>query len=171
MKSEIKKISLSSLLSALITVLIMLGYFIEMLDFTVAAVCSLIIYVSDIEIRGKYPFLVYITSCLLTLIFIPLSSASLYFIAFFGYYPIIKKRIGIKKKKLRKLICAALFNISMLITMLVFKAVFALQNEPAIMYVLLLITLNIFFFCFDYLLDVFIFIYIKKIRPKIKPVL
>lgn len=168
MKNDIRKTALSSLLSALIVVFILLGTFIEMLDITVAAICALIIHIVQIEVKGKYPFLVYITSSILSLIFTPLSTATLYFIGYFGYYPIIKLKMIKFKKWHRKLICALIFNASMCLLMLLFKTVFALQNEPWQIYVALLVTLNIFFMCFDYLLDVFIFIYFKKIRPKIK---
>lgn len=168
MKREIKKITLSSVFSALIVVLILLGTFIEILDITIAALCALAVFIILIEAGGKYPFLVYLTSSILCLIFTPLSTATLYFIGFFGYYPILKTKLKGLKKRVVKIICALVFNISMAALMLLFKAVFALQNEPPIMYVLLLITSNVFFFCFDYLLDVFTFIYFKKLRDKIK---
>ncbi|MBO4950931.1 MAG: hypothetical protein J6E38_07955 [Clostridia bacterium] len=168
MRKDIKKIALSAIFSALIVVLILMGTFIELLDITVAAVCALTIYIVQIETKEKYPILVYITSSVLSLIFTPLSTATLYFVGFFGYYPILKQKLIKFKKQIRKLISILVFNVAMISLMLLFKAVFALQNEPAVMYVLLLITSNVFFFCFDYLLDVFTFIYIKKLRDKIK---
>ncbi len=168
MKREIQKISISAIFSALIVVMILIGTFIEVLDITVAAVCSLIIYIVQIEAKGKYPMLVFLTSSVLSLIFTPLSTATLYFIGFFGYYPIIKKLFSKLGKGIRKIICIIIFNAAMIFMMLLFKTVFALQNEPFAMYAALLITLNIFFLCFDYLLDVFIFIYLKKIRSKIR---
>ena len=168
MKKEIKKISLSAIFSALIVVMILLGTFIEVLDITVAAICCLIIYIVQIEVKGKYPFLVYLTSSVLALIFAPLSTATLYFIGFFGYYPIIRLALSRLGKKARKLICILIFNISMAILMLLFKTIFALQNEPPAIYVSLLVVLNVFFLCFDYLHDVFIVIYYRFIRNKIK---
>lgn len=168
MKKDIKNITLSSIFSALIVVLILLGTLVELLDITVAAVCALIVFIVKIESGGKYPFLVYLTASILALVFIPMSSATLYFIGFFGYYPILKTVFRKLNKYLKKLICIIIFNISMCALMLLFKAVFALQNEPWQIYVALLVTSNIFFICFDYLLDVFIFIYLKKIRPKFK---
>lgn len=168
MKKEIKKISLSAIFSALIVVMILLGTFIDVLDITVAAICSLIVYIIQLETKGKYPFLVYLTASVLSLIFAPLSTATLYFIGFFGYYPIVKLLLIKRNKKIRKLICTAVFNLAMIILFLLFKAVFALQNEPPAMYIALLVTVNVFFLCFDYLHDVFAFIYFKKLRNKIK---
>lgn len=168
MRKDIKKIALSAIFSALIVVLILMGTFIELLDITVAAVCALTIYIVQIETKEKYPILVYITSSVLSLIFPPLSTATLYFVGFFGYYPILKQKLIKFKKQIRKLISILVFNVAMISLMLLFKAVFTLQNEPPLMYALLLVTSNVFFICFDYLLDVFTFIYIKKLRDKIK---
>lgn len=168
MRKEIKKITLSSIFSSLIVVMILLGTFLEILDITIAAVCSLAVYIVHLEAGGKYPFLVYLTSSILCLIFIPLSSATLYFVGFFGYYPILRFFLKNKKKLFRKIVCFVVFNISTILLMLLFKAVFALQNEPASIYVLLIITSNVFFFCFDKLLDVFFVIYFKLLRNKIK---
>lgn len=164
---EIRKISLASILSALSTVLIVAGSFFEILDMTCAALACLIVYITDIEIKGKYPFLVYITTSILSLIFVPLTSATLYYIAFFGYYPIIRKAFSKFKKLYRKLFCLGVFNVAMAVILLMFKAVFAMQNEPYWMYLLLLATLNIFFLSFDYVMDFFIIIYLRKIRPKL----
>lgn len=168
MRKDIKKIALSAIFSALIVVLILMGTFIELLDITVAAVCALTIYIVQVETKEKYPILVYITSSVLSLIFTPLSTATLYFVGFFGYYPILKQKLIKFKKQIRKLISILVFNVAMISLMLLFKAVFAMQNEPPLMYALLLVTSNVFFICFDYLLDVFMFIYIIKLRDKIK---
>lgn len=168
MKTEIRKIALSAVFSALVVVMILLGTFIDVLDITAAAISCLVVYIVQLEAQGKYPFLVYLTSSVLSLIFIPLSTATLYFIGFFGYYPIIKLLLIKKNKKVRKLICAFIFNVATIILFLMFKAVFALQNEPLGMYIALLITVNVFFLCFDYLHDVFAFIYFRKLRNKIK---
>lgn len=164
MKKDIRRITISSIFSALIVVLVLLGSFIDILDITVAAVCTLAVYIIDIEVKGKYPLLVYITSSILCLIFVPMTTATLYYVAFFGYYPILKKLFVQLPKLIRKLLCLVIFNAVMILLMLLFKAVFALQNEPPELYIVLLISINIFFLCFDYLLDLFYFIYTKKLR-------
>ena len=167
MKNDIKKITLSSIISALIVVLIAIGSLIDLLDITVAAVCTLAVFVIQFEIGTKYSFLVYLTSSVLSLILLPLTTSSLYYICFFGYYPLLKRYTRRFGKRLSKVSCALLFNIVMIILMLIFKAVFALQNEPWPIYAALLVTINVFFFCFDRLMDVFPILYLRKIRNKI----
>lgn len=164
LKKDIKRITLSSIFSALIVVLILLGSFIDVLDITVAAICTLAIYIIQIEIGGKYPFLVYITSSILCLIFVPMTTATLYYVAFFGYYPVFKKKLAKLPKLLKKILCLVVFNGIMILLMLLFKTVFSLQNEPIELYVVLLISINIFFICFDHVLDLFYYIYMKKLR-------
>lgn len=168
MSKEIKKITLSSIFSGLTVALIIVGSLFELLDLTCAAFGALTVYISMLEIKGKYPFLIYLTASVLSLILIPLSTATLYYVAFFGYYPILRYRLRKLKKVFSKLICFGLFNFTMILLYLLFKAAFALQNEPYVMYLVLLITANVFFLCFDFALDVFAYIYIKKIRPKLK---
>ncbi len=166
-RNSIKKITLCSILSALAVVLIFLGSAVEMLDITVASVCSLIVYISMIECGKKYSFLVYWVASVLAFIFTSTTTTTLYFIAFFGYYPILKYYLRKLPKPLKKTICAVIFNVIMALLMLIFKAVFGLKGEPYYIYILLLLAENLFFFCFDYLLDVFYFIYLRFIRSKI----
>ncbi len=168
LSGEIKKIALASILTSLSTVFIILGGFIDILDMTVAAICSLIIVISQIEIKGKYPFLIYITSSVLALIFMPLTTASLYYIAFFGYYPLIRLKTCCINKYISKTIHFVIFNVAMAAIMIMFKTLFALHNEPIYMYVILLVVSNVFFLCFDRILDVLAYVYIKKIRKNIK---
>ena len=164
MKKNVRRMTVSSIFSALIVVFILLGSFIDILDITVAAVCTLAVYIIQLEVGGKYPLLVYITSAVLCLIFVPLTTATLYYVSFFGYYPILKKAFSKLPKLIRKIICTVFFNIVMILLMLLFKAVFALQNEPAELYIVLLISINVFYLCFDYLLDVFHIIYLRKLK-------
>lgn len=168
MRKEIKNISLASVFSALLAAFVILAGAFELLDLCCAAICSVIMYVSMIEIKGKYPFLIYITTSVLSLIFVPMTTSCLYYIAFFGFYPIIRHKFKKIGKTLSKLVCLCLFNITMVLLYLLFRTVFAINNEPAIMYVILLITANVFFVCFDYALDVFAFLYIVKIRPRLR---
>ena len=167
-KKEIKLISLSAVFTALIVAFNMIGTFIDILDFTTAAICSFAVLIVMLEAKKKYAFMVYLASGILSALLVPLSTATLYYIAFFGFYPLVRHYTAKLHKTLRKAVCFAIFNILMALIMLLFKAVFALQNEPYYIYLLLLAALNIFFFAFDRLYDVFPYLYIKKIRNKIK---
>ena len=167
-KNEIKKIAVSAIFSALIVAMILFGTFAEVFDITVAAICTFGICIILFEAKFKYALLTYITSSILGFIFAPLSSALLYFVFFFGYYPIFKFSLRKLPKLLRKILGILLFNTAMVLLLLLFKAVFAMTGEPAYMYVLLIATLNVIFLCLDYLLDIFPIIYTRKLRNKIK---
>ena len=167
-KKEIKLIAVSAIFSAFIVAMLILGTFIELFDITVAAICTFAVCIILMEAKKKYAFLVYFTSSILGIIFVPLSTATLYFIGFFGYYPIIKQLLIKFPKLIQRIIGLIIFNVTMTALMLLFKTIFALTGEPAYMYILLFVTLNVIFICIDYLLDIFPFIYVKKIRNKIK---
>ena len=159
---------MSAVFTALIVVLNLLGTFIDILDFTTAAICSFAVLIVMLEAKKKYAIMVYIASGILSFFLIPLSTATLYYIAFFGFYPILRMITSKMPKILRKTICILVFNMIMALIMLLFKTVFALQNEPFYIYLLLLVALNIFFIAFDRIFDIFPFLYMKKLRNKIK---
>ena len=167
MKENIRKIALASIFASLSVALLAVGALFELLDLTVAAFCSFLIFISVIEIKGKYPFLIYLTTSVLSIIIVPLSTAGLYYIAFFGYYPILRTFLQKKNKLLSKILCFILFNVTMACLMLLFKQIFALQNEPYYIYILLLVVSNIFYVCLDKALNIFAFLYFKKLRNKI----
>jgi hypothetical protein len=154
--------------TALIVVLNLLGTFVDILDFTTAAISSFAVLIVMLEAKKKYAFMVYAASGILSVLLVPMSTATLYYIAFFGFYPILRAFTSKFAKILRKTICFVCFNLLMAGIMLLFKAVFALQNEPYYIYLILLAALNIFFFAFDRLYDVFPILYVKLIRNKIK---
>lgn len=167
LKKKIAKISLASVFSALSVVFILLGSILEVLDLTVAALCALIIHISIFEIKDKYPLLIYFSSSVLSIILCPFTSAMLYYVFFFGYYPILKVKLKRLGKFNAKIICTVIFNAVFILLMLLFKTVFALQNEPFFMYIILLAVYNVFFICFDRCIDVLLYVYVKRIRPKL----
>ena len=167
MKKQITNISLSSIFASLSVVFILLGSILDVLDLTVAAICTLINYISIYEVKGRYPMLIYFATSALSLIICPISTSVLYYIFFFGYYPILKVKLRKKGKITAKVICIIIFNIVFTILMVIFKKIFAMQNEPYYMYIILLVVYNIFFICFDRCIDILLFVYFKKIRPKL----
>jgi hypothetical protein len=70
-----------------------LGAFVEVLDFTASALCSLIMMFVFIEIGSPYTFFVWIATSVLGLIFFPHSLVSVTYFLIFGIYPILKAYI------------------------------------------------------------------------------
>ena len=82
------KIVFGGMCAALITVLMMAAYF-PYLTFAVPAVASIIIMVCLIEFDEKWALLCYLAS-LLPVILLAENESKILYIAFFGYYPVLK---------------------------------------------------------------------------------
>jgi len=80
----------AAILVALGVVLLSLGALIEVLDLSMAAIASLCVVFAVIELKGKYPYLVYLGISLLALLLLPVKTPCVLFALFAGYYPIVK---------------------------------------------------------------------------------
>ena len=75
---------------ALGVALMALGAFVEVLDLTVAAICSMIMMFVFIEIGSPYTFSVWIVTSILGFVFFPHSFVWVSYLLLFGIYPILK---------------------------------------------------------------------------------
>lgn len=82
--------ALSAVLSALGVMLLALGSLIQVLDLSTAVLASLLTVFAVIELRGKYPYLIYAVTGLLSLLLLPTKTAALVYVLFAGYYPMVK---------------------------------------------------------------------------------
>lgn len=168
MNKKIKKTAFCSIISALSCALIILGTYFEILDLTVSTFCSFAVLVALSEAGYKFAFLTYLTTSVLCLILSPISTSVLYYICIFGYFPILARLLKNTNKYLSKAIKFVVFNGVMVLLFIVFAKVFTFEDAPKSFYIILLITSNIFFFCYDYALKIFEIIYIKKLKNRLK---
>jgi len=77
---------------ALGVLLLALGSLLQVLDITMAAVASLLVVFAVIEMGGKYPYMVYAATALLSLL-LPIKTPALFYALFAGYYPILKAAV------------------------------------------------------------------------------
>lgn len=89
-KKTTRRLTVSAILAALGVVLLMLGSLVQVLDLSMAAIASLLAVFAVIEIGGKYPFLIYAVTSVLSLLLLPVKTAALIYFVFAGYYPILK---------------------------------------------------------------------------------
>ncbi len=83
-----KKLSLCAMLTALGTVLLLLGSFIEIVDLSAAALASFLVIFVFIELGGKWAVGLWLATAVLSLLIFP-SGASLFYGAL-GLYPLLK---------------------------------------------------------------------------------
>lgn len=84
------RLTLSAIICALSVVLLWLGGLIQILDLSVAVLVSMLVVFAVIELRGKYPYLIYAVTSVLSFLLLPVNSAAMTYVLFAGYYPIIK---------------------------------------------------------------------------------
>lgn len=170
LQEQIKNTATLSIVSALITVVLILGGFFDLLDFTCASVSAFIIHVICSEKGYKSATLVYCVSAVLSNLFLPLRSCPIIFTAFFGYFPILRIYLSkkIKSSRLVYAILLALFNGVMCLLYILFKEVFGIDGEPIGMVIALLVSANVFYICFELLMRRIMILYNYYIKKKLK---
>lgn len=179
---QTKKITVSAMAVALGVVFMTLGFFVEVLDLTVAALCSIIMLFVFIEVGKPYTFLVWLATSLLGALFFTGSLVWVTYFLVFGIYPIMKAYIERLKKPLWLPLKLVLFNISAFLLILVSELVFGIPffgeiNMPIfegrewIFKVLVCVILNVAFIAYDIFLTLMVRAYFSRIRPRIQKIL
>ncbi len=147
------------------------------LTYTLPAFAGAILIILVIELGNKWAFMSYVSVSILSIFLAADKEAALIFIAFFGYYPILKNNIEkIKNKFLRILLKLLTFNFSMSIFIfLTIKLISFPRDITELMYLpiywFVLIFINFIFILYDYVLSGFIIKYNKTIKNTINKIL
>ena len=168
-KSETHTLVTAAVVSALGVVILTLGSFIEVLDLSVAVIASLLVAFAVIELGGKYPYLVYVVTALLSMLLLPVKTAPLAYLLFMGYYPILKAKL--EKCRMPSLLCWVLkiliFNAVLAIVVLV--AVLVLHVPvPAVWYYWMLPLLTPVFLLYDVVLSRLVTFYLLRLRDRFR---
>ena len=169
-KDKIKTTATLSVLSAFVTVLLILGGFFDVLDLMCASVAALLIHIICTEYGSKQALLVYAVASILSNLFLPLRSCPIIFTAFFGYFPVLRTYLyrKIKHKNLVYVLLLLLYNGVMVAIYNLFKEAFGIANEPVAIVWALLGSSNLFYICFEMLLSRIIILYNYYIKRNVK---
>ena len=155
-----KCLALSSILCALSVILLYIGSIFELFDLTMVAAASLVVAFAVLEMKGKYPLMIWGVTSVLSLLLLPNKFAALCYFGLCGYYPMIKPyfqklgRIGATLAKLLffNLVLAAVFFLAMYVFHIPTDApgyiptFFAVGNLAMLLYDLALTRLSYFYF-------------------------
>ena len=179
-RNIIKRTATGAILAATATVLLVIGGIFEILDMTSAAIASVAILVSYLEFGAGSALGVYAVSAVISLMFFPTSTATIYYALLLGYYPVLKFTADRKLKRFKALptlIKFVVFNGGCALILFLFSKIYgldavlaelefgAITGETVIFTVFVM--LNIFFIMFDMLLNSLAVIYIKVLRKRI----
>ncbi|MBR5539041.1 MAG: hypothetical protein IKU61_04000 [Clostridia bacterium] len=161
-----KKLALAAIMSALGTVTMYLGSVFEILDLSTAAIASMCVLLILVETGAKYAWLTFAVTGVLSMIILPVKTAGIIFIGFFGFYPMAKAFFEQKFRGWRCLMLKILLlNASVMLMLLALRYV---MTEALWFEIMTLILANVVFIVYDYaltkLLCAYVFVWRKKLR-------
>ena len=169
--SQTKKITLSAMMVALGTAVMVLGAVIEVLDLSVCALASMLVVFIYLEIGSYYPWLVWICTSLATALIYPGSIIWVEYLFIFGIYPLIKAYIE-KMPRWTWLIVKLLY-VNAVIWGMFCVAEFLLGvpffgEEGRVMAIITYVLMNVAFVLYDFFIVVMVRFYFEKLRPRFK---
>lgn len=167
-----KKITFCAIMAALAAVM-MLGSYFMYLTYAIPAIAGLCIMVIVVEFDCKWALLTYITSSFLTFLFAEFESKVM-FIAFFGFYPIVKCLVEkIKKPTIEWIIKYLIFNICIVGAYSLFASVLLDPSSFKDMGAfakyapwILLVMANVTFAIYDIAISKLCWLYLNKLHKK-----
>ena len=182
---QTKKLTLGAILSAMGVALLFVGSFIETLDLTMAALASFFCIFAVIELGGAYPWLIFATTGVLSVIITPYSLTGWFYLLFFGYYPILKEKYERLPRYISWVLKLLTLNLAMAICVLVtyflffgssgsgslidtFTLIFGESEYGEVMSIIVWALANLTLVIYDIAPTKLITVYFIKIKPKFK---
>ena len=171
-----KKVAVCGVICSLGVVVILLGGLFPFLEFTVPAIAGVLLILLITEYGYKWALFSYVIISLLSLIVAAFRMESvLLFIAFFGYYPILKSKLETLKSRVLQMIFKYIcFNFAVIsfyaLTYYIFKLSFIIEqfkDISKIMLPVLLIMANVTFLFYDIVISRLTYIYVQRVRKNI----
>ncbi|MBQ9375238.1 MAG: hypothetical protein IJU04_02740 [Ruminococcus sp.] len=169
------RISLGGIIASVCLLLMFCTNMFPMLDYTIPAFAGFLMVVMIVETSPKWSIVTYFVVSALCLIVTPNYEATMLFILFMGYYPILKFYLDrLKNKVLAWVIKFAVFNLALVLFYLVFTFLFTSVDllegmEMFGKYALLILWVmaNVVFVVYDIVLGQLIDLYVNWFRKKI----
>ena len=163
--NKTKKIAVGAVFCALCIAILSLGSVVETLDLSLAVLAGMIVMIIDTEFAWRVAVCVYLVSGLLALL-LPLKTPALFFLAFFGWYPVAKKKIELFKPFVARLVKEILFNV--FVVLFLFVSAYVTGTKEAFwIYAGVFVLANAVFILYDILTDRLLLFYIMKIRKRL----
>lgn len=174
MKEKTLKLSLSSLMAAFCTTIMLSTGLITIGTYALPAIAGAFCVPIVIEINKKWAVATYVVTSLLSILIVADKEAVIIFTLFFGYYPILKATIEkIKNKWLILFLKLLVFNVSIIFYYILTVNLLGLPDDTFVIFgvsvpLFFLVMGNITFLLYDYAVSRFIQIYVFKLHSKIK---
>ncbi|MBQ2811676.1 MAG: hypothetical protein IJE63_00375 [Clostridia bacterium] len=170
------KTALGGIVSALSIVLMLMTAVIPFMSYALPLIAGALLILMVIEISKSWAWIVYAAVSLLAIFVVPDKEAATFYVAFFGYYPIIKSTLEKHLPNVAEwLVKLVIFNASAvagyLFTVYVLGIPFDDMGEWGKYGVIFLVILaNVVFIMYDILLTKLITLYMSKFRKKFRKI-
>lgn len=170
------KVALGGVIAALSLLLMILAGVTSTLVYAIPMITGALLMLLVVEFGQGFAGLIYIAISILSLLLLGNKEAAVMYVAFFGYYPIIKSMI---ERKFKGFLCwivkYAIFNVAMILSYYVTTKIFMISFEDIESFgkfalPLLLLAGNVLFVMYDVALTRLVTIYIYKWQKYIKRV-
>lgn len=168
MKIKSKKITLCAIFASLSLVIMYLGSILDIMDLTAAALASMLVYLSVIELGGYYPYALWLICSVLGIIILPTKTGVLCYGLFAGIYPMFKLFFDRMNKILAWILKLSMFNTALIILMILAKRVFMTEFESVTFTWIFAVLGNVTFVLYDIAMTKLLILYTVKLRTKFK---
>lgn len=165
------QVALGGVLAALSLAIMLLTGFIPVGTYACPALAGILLVVIVIELGAKWAWAVFAVISILSLFFAGDKEAALYFVMFFGFYPILKAKIetAFSKHWVQYLLKYAVFNICMVAAFFLALYVFGVPAESFVVFGfylpwLFLLFGNVFFVVYDIAVTRLVVLYVGAWR-------
>jgi hypothetical protein len=171
---QTKKITISALLVALGSAVMIVGAVIEVLDLVICVFASLLVVFVYLEIGAPYNYLVWICTSLATALMYPGTPIWIEYFLVFGIYPMLKAVIERLPRPFWIVLKLAFINAIVAVLFFVVEGVFGIMVFGDELLIMKLITwglINVAFMVYDRFVTIMVRVYMERIRPKISKLL
>lgn len=179
-----KKLTLGAMLAAIGAVLLLLGSFFQVIDLSMAAIASLVCIIAVIELGTRWAWIIYAVVGFISVLLRPASFAPWVYVAFLGYYPIIKEKLEKLKKPISWMLKIIALNIALIACLAVvfflltaekpdnifvfFNSLLGVPGASTAIAAGLYVFINFVFVIYDIALTRLISLYLFRLRPRLK---
>lgn len=171
--NKTSRVALCGVLTALCTVLMFATGLIPVATYALPALAGVLLMAIVIEVGKSWAWAVYGAVSLLSLLLAADKEAVLLFIAFFGYYPIMKASIEqLKKKTWAYVLKFAVFNMAMVVSFFLSVYLLAIPAESFTIFGIylpwvFLVAGNLVFWVYDYALSGLVLLYYTRLHKMV----
>ncbi len=162
-----KKLAAAAIMSALGFVILLLGSVITVLDLTAVALASFLVIMAVIELRGVYPYLIWLVTGILAVLLLPDKFGAVAYLAFGGIYPIQKEIFERLHYVVSWILKLSAFNTMLTVLIVVSTVILKLPYTEIGFTVTLYLVGNLAFVLYDIALTTLITLYFVKLRARL----